>query len=204
MNCFSLWLNTKTIKESGTKKVLLDYTYEEQKWLQQCRQLLKWVSITNIFSLPRILSKVVLWTHPHFLKKTSSNSWHLTKQYWVLHIYLPFSSTLFEICRIFCIYIFLFFKLKHLKSFCILLGHCNCQSNVCVTLQPVTNFFIFCFHLLPVFIAEETLKQCLLSSTGEPLDSQTAPGPHAKICGSCLWHFKNCGGEQKKERKVTR
>lgn len=134
-------------------------------------------------------------------KKTSASSWHLKKQYWELHIYLPFSSTLFQICVFFS---FLYFFLSWgIWRASVSFWDIAIVRAMCVTLQPVTNF-IFCFHLLPVFIAEETLKQCLLSSTGEPLDSQTAPGPHAKICGSCLWHFKNCGGEQKKERKVTR
>lgn len=61
-----------------------------------------------------------------------------------------------------------------------LLGCNNCQC-VCMTKQTVTNFLFFSFHLLPFFIAKETLRRCLLSFTGEHLDSQTAHGSHANL-----------------------
>lgn len=82
------------------------------------------------------------------------------------------------------------FRPNSMKSVCILLRHGNCQ-HMCMTEQTVTNFLFSVFTCSLSLLAEETLRLCRLCGTGEPLDKQTAPGPHAKICGSCLWCFKS-------------
>lgn len=93
------------------------------------------------------------------------------------------------------------FKPNNLENACFLLGHGNCQR-ACVTEQTVSNFLFPFSSVFLSLLAKETLRLFLLSSTGEPLDNQTAPGLHAKICGSCLWYFKS-GKEIERGRKDT-
>lgn len=88
------------------------------------------------------------------------------------------------------------FKPNNLENVCILLGHGNCQC-MSVTEQTVTNF-LFLFSPVPFLHWQRRPWGSAFSPVlGEPLDNQTAPGSHAKVCGS----FQNWKRGSKEERK---
>lgn len=96
-----------------------------------------------------------------------------------------------------------FFTPNNLEIAGILLGQGNCQC-VCVVEQTVTNF-LFLFSPVPFLYWQwRPWGSAFSPSTRESLENQTAPGPHAKICDSCLWYFKTERmGARKREKTCS-